>query len=39
MEAYPPLMTMVMDPKEEPLGASCGIDILLQQQVVLMLEL
>lgn len=39
MKAYLPLVVVVVDSKEEPLRASGGIDIFLQQQVVLMFEL
>ena len=39
MEAHLPSVTVVVDAEEEPLCASGGIDILLQQQVVLMLKL
>lgn len=39
MKPYPAFVRMILHPEEEPLGASGGIDIFLQQQVVLMLSL
>ena len=39
MKPHPPFVGMIMYSKEEPLGASGGIDIFLQQQVVLMLDI